>query len=55
MLVKVNLSLEEKTWKKIDAFAKKWNVSRSKACRKIFDDGIKEFRRKMSKDIAASV
>lgn len=54
MLVKVNVSLEEKTWKTIDAFAKKWNVSRSKACRRLFDDGIKEFRKKMSKSVMAS-
>lgn len=47
MLVKVNLSLEEKTWEKIDVLAKKWKVSRSKACRQIFDDGLKEFRKEI--------
>ena len=51
MLVKVNVSLEEKLWKKIDALAKRWKVSRSKACRQIFDVGIIEFRKKMGVEL----
>jgi metal-responsive CopG/Arc/MetJ family transcriptional regulator len=51
MLVKVNVSLEEKLWKKIDALAKRWKVSRSKACRQIFDVGIIQFRKKMGVEL----
>lgn len=49
MLVKVDVSLEEKVWGKLDRIAKSWNMPKSKAYRKLFGMGINELKLRLSK------